>query len=418
MMIHRLRQRTVFRGLYLALLGALLLAACAGLTPTPTPTAPADTATNSPTLSPTASLTASPTLEPTFPLPIYTPITPIPNPLTLEVPPQVRVGVLLGLDALTPYAGRSDAVVIVLINEQSARASVVELPPDLFVYIPGVTMQRLNIAYATAGFAGISDTLRYNFGVRPSFYAAFHLNDFVSLIDDLGGITVQAGQGVHEFCGDNRPGRVEMDGQQAFCQFRLRFNIDEQDRNRRQAEIYRGFIARLARGGTLARLPELYEKYGSSIETNLKLDDLRALIPLALRMGDPSRVEFFYLSNNDFSAWTLPDQPLRSDVLLPVMSEVESTMRQALAFVLETAPESELAATLAYQLTISPTPTNTSTPTATATRTSTPYRSPIPTRTMTGTVTRTPLPTRTPTEPNYYPLTDTPTPTDTLTPTP
>lgn len=418
MTLQALRQRAIFRGLYLALLGALLLGACAGITPTPTATVPADTATASATLSPTPSLTASPTLEPTFPLPLYTPITPIPNPLTLELPPEVRVGVLLGLDALTPYVGRADAVVIVLLNEQTARASFIALPPDLFVYIPGVTMQRLNIAYATAGFAGVADTVRYNFGVRPSFYAAFHLNDFVSLVDDLGGITVQAGQGVHEYCGDNRPGRVEMDGQQAFCHFRLRFNIDEADRNRRQSEIYRALIARLARGGTLARLPELYDKYQGSIETNVDLDDLRAFVPLALRLGDPQRVEFFHLSNNDFNTWTLPDQPLRSDVLLPVSSEVESTMRQALAFVLAPVPESGLAATLAYQLTISPTPSNTSTPTNTPTRTSTPYRSPIPTRTATGTVTRTPGPTRTPTEPNYYPLTETPTPTETLTPTP
>jgi LCP family protein required for cell wall assembly len=412
------RRIVLFRGLYLLLIAGLALSACAGLTPTPTPALPTDTATASATLTATLTFTPSPTIEPTFPLPLYTPVIPIPAPVMLELPPEVQAGVFLGLDAVTPYVGRADAIVIVLINQNTARASVVSVPPDLFVYIPGLTMQRLNIAYASTGFQGISDTLRYNFGVRPSFYAALHLNDFVSLVDDLNGITVQAVQGVHEFCGDDPPGRVEMDGQKAFCHMRLRFGQDEADRNRREAEIFRGVLARLVRGGTLTRLPELYQGYKDSIETNLDLGDLAGYIPLALRLGDPRRVEYFHLSNDDSVTWTLPDQPLespRSDVLLPDMAEVASTMRQALDFVLAPVPESELAATLAYQLTISPTPTNTSTPTRTPTRTATPYRSPIPSRTNTGTPTRTPGPTRTPTEPNYYPLTETPTPTVTAT---
>lgn len=415
---YHLQRPWIFRGLYFLLLAGLFLAACTPLTPTPAPTLAPHTPTLSPTLSATPSLTPGATLAPTFPLPLYTPVTPIPPPVVLSLPPEVQVGVLLGLDALTPYVGRADAIVIVLVNQETARASFVSVPPDLFVYIPGLTMQRLNIAYATSGFGGISDTLLYNFGVRPSFYAALHLNDFVGLVDDLGGITVQAIQPVHEFCGDNPPGRVEMDGQQAFCHMRLRFGQDEADRNRRQAEVYRGFMARLLRGGTLVRLPELYDKYQGSIETNLDLDDLMGFIPLALRLGDSRRVEDFRLSNNDVITWTLPDQPLespRSDVLLPDMSEIESTMRQALAFVLAPVPESEIAATLAYQLTISPTPTITRTSTATPTRTATPYRSPIPSRTATGTATRTPGPTRTPTDANYYPLTETPTPTITET---
>ncbi len=412
------RKRAALRGMYLLLLAGIMLAACAGLEPLPTPTLPADTATASATPSTTASFTPSPTTEPTFPLPIYTPITPIPPPFALELPPEVHVGVFLGLDAVTPYAGQSDAVAIVLINQNTARASVISLAPDMFVYIPGLTMQRLNIAFPSAGFQGISDTLRYNFGVRPDFYAAVHLDDFVNLVDDLGGITIQAAQGVHEYCGDNPPGRVDMDGQQAFCHLRLRFDTDEADRSRRQDEVFRGVLARFVRGGTLARLPALYERYKDSIESNLDLRDLTGLVPLALRLGDPRRVEFYYLANDDLEIWTLPDMPLRADVLLPDQGEVQSTMRQALAFVLAPEPESDLAATLAYQLTISPTPTNTATATNTPTRTNTPYRSPIPSRTPTGTATRTPGPSRTPTEPNYYPVTDTLTPTPSETPSP
>lgn len=403
------------RFLLLVLLLIAVLAACAQQTPTPSPlpaTPPPASATASATLPPA---TAAPTLtiEPTFAPPQLTPITPIPPPVRVHLPPGVKVGVVMGSASLTPFVGLTKAIVLVIYNPDLARASLVALPNDAFVYLPGYTMQRLEIAYAVGGFEKLADTVAYNFGVRPTVYGLVHMNDLVHFVDDLGGITVNAKVQVPEYCGDNPAGNVHMDGQAAFCFARLRFGTDEADRNRRQLELYNGIFQRLVRGGTLVRLPELYNTYKDAIETNLTLLDFYESIPLALKLGDPSHVNFYNFTDNDFSPWELPDQPLRSVVLLLDRDEARSTVQQAVDFVMTPEPVHNIVKTLAAELTRTPTPTRTPTRTATFTRTPglrTPTITgtpPTPTRTVTGTP-----PTSTPTVSGTPP-----TPTRTVTPT-
>src|SRR5690606_15393329 len=108
------------------------------------------------TPSPGASTTPSPAggqaIWEDFDPPRLTPATPIPPPLTgLVVPEEVRVLVVAGLDRPLPYTGRTDAIALVIYHPRLARASLVSVPPDLFGYIPGYTMQRLYIAYAVGG---------------------------------------------------------------------------------------------------------------------------------------------------------------------------------------------------------------------------------------------------------------------------
>lgn len=418
--MHVNARRALFTILILAVTG-LILAACAALFPTPEPTAAVvpPGVTPSATLIPTITLTPTITPRPTFPLPLLTPITPIPPPVTdIELPEGLQVIALLGADAISPFVGRTDAVVIVVFNPQTGRASAILLPPDLFVYIPGYTMQRLNIAYAVGGFEQFASTIYYNLGILPTRYAVLHLNDFVNAVDDLTGISVQAGGFVLEMCGGSRPGQVEMDGQQAFCYSRVRFGADEEDRSRRQVAVYSAMLARLVRGGTLVRLPDLYAAYQHSVVTDLSLEDLNGYIPMLLRLGDPARMEYYFLPNDDLTPWQIPDQQLSPTVLLPDMEELASTVRQAIAFVMKDAPLSPVIGTLEGELTTTPTATATATRTRTSTSTPQPYRSPTMTRTPTRTHTPTETATRRPTRTPTITLTPTVTVTPTITATP
>ncbi len=56
---------------------------------------------------------------------------------------------------------------LILYNRRTSMASVISIPPDLFVYIPGYTMQRINNAYPVGGiyprqgYAGIQPGYRH-----------------------------------------------------------------------------------------------------------------------------------------------------------------------------------------------------------------------------------------------------------------
>jgi len=384
----------------LSLTGMLLcLALAACLSTNPAPAVPGATL-STPTPPPSATATASPTSEPglsatpttpldvtrtpwgNYPGPQGTPVTPIPRPFSgLSIPDSVKTGVLLGIDRPSPFSGRTDAVMLVFYSPDNARASLVSIPPDLFVYLPGYTMQRLNTAYALGGVDLVNTTLEYNLGVRPQIWAAFHLDPFTHLVDQLGGIIVYNQVLIWEQCGNIPPGPVRMDGQLALCYARFRRGMDEGDRNNRQLEVVRQVFLKMVRFGNLARLPSLYSAHQNTVESNLVLNDLLGLMPLALNLGDENRVATFYLGADELKEWQMSDA-FQSKVFLPRRAGMQIVLQDAINFVLTPAPLSDLVKTLEYLVTASPTITNTpsktATPWPTITRTLTPTLTPTP----------------------------------------
>lgn len=413
------------------LLGGLLiylgLAACTATAQTGSPTpvsSPSVTVTSSPVL---ASSTPCPgncriTTTPnppgpwgSYPAPTLAAVTEIPEPLSgLTVPDEVRTALFLGTDRTSQYGGRTNALMVVFYNPRTAKASVVSLPPILYVYIPGYTMQRLNVAYPVGGIAGLEQTLTYNLGIHVDWWLIAHLDDFASLIDDLNGLDITVARQVGTDNCTIKTGMQHLNGEKALCYVRLLPESNEVDRFRRQQEIARALFLRVVENGNLVRLPELYQKYQDSLRTNVGLGDLEGLIPLALKLGDTGRFKYFGLGEAEVAKWVLPGST--GQVLLPVRMGISALLQQAVDFVSVPQPLTDRVVTLEAELTVSPTPTTTPTATNTPTATSTPTRTKTPTRTITPTRTNTPTGTITPPTPTRT-ATRTPTGTLTITPT-
>ena len=406
---------------------AVFLATCGGPLQTPVPSLtplPTDTITPQPSVTPSLTITlpfrGTRQVWEDFAPPILTPVTPVPPPLTgLVIPEEVRVLVVAGVDRNAPYTGRTDAIALVIYHPRFARASLVSVPPDLFGYIPGYTMQRMYTAYATGGPERLMSALHYNLGVRPNSYAILNLDDFTQLIDDLGGINVSVIENVSRDCPGIIPGVILLNGDQTLCYMRLRYGEEEFARNRRQQEVLRTIFLRMVEGGNLARLPGLYDAYRGAIDTNLTRDEMLSAVPLALKLGDPSRIGYFTMSDRELNPWTISEKP-EAVVFVPEQDDLQVFIQQAIDYVSVPSPLREVVITLEYELTISPTPTNTYTVTATPTATNSPMPTFTLTRTITPTrtVTNTPPPTSTPLPTSTYTPTRTLTPTPTLTATP
>jgi LCP family protein required for cell wall assembly len=306
----------------------------------------------------------------------------------LVIPEEVRVLVIAGADRNVPYLGRTDAVAVVIYHPRLARASVISVPPDLYAYLPGYSMQRIYIAYPLGGPRMLNDALEYNLGIRPDEYAIFNLDSFSELINDLGGINVSALENIVRYCPGMMPGVVLMNGNQALCYMRLRLGEDEFARNRRQQEILRTVFLRLVEGGNLVRVPELYSQYRGSIDSNLTLEEISEALPLALKLGDPSRIGYFQMGSDELRTWKISEDPDAS-VFLPNRPALMKLMQKAIDYVTTPSPLSAVVVTLEYQMTVSPTPTVTNTPTPIPTPTTRPTNTPVRPRTATP-FTRTP----------------------------
>jgi len=332
--------------------------------------------------------------------PSIDPATPIPPPLEeLDLSDEILVWILLGSDTEPPFTGRTQAIHLLFIHPRFSKASLVSIPGDLYVYIPGYTMQRLNTAYALGGIETLRETLAYNFGVTPSRFVLAHPGDFQWLVDDIGTINVTVFYPIPLVCGGIPAGEITMDGALAVCYASFHDGIDEIDRMRRQQQLLQVVFRKLTHDGNLTKLPLLYTSYEGWVETDLSLTELMGSIPLALKLADPDRISYYIVGWDQFSLWQVPGYS-QAQVFLPDQESIRQILQQAINDVMTPAPLTNQVNTLeaqltdAYQATASP--ANTSTPTQTPTPTVT-Y---TPEPTTTGS-TLSPSPTITLTPPGY-----------------
>jgi polyisoprenyl-teichoic acid--peptidoglycan teichoic acid transferase len=353
-------------GVSLAMVVSMLwIAACSLPVFRPEPTPIEKTKQPTSTITPSATLTipAPPTelntpAQATFPGPTLVPVTAIPEPLTgaISVPDEVKSGILVGLDSSNGRNGRSNALILFFVNPRTSRASLITIPPDLFVYIPGYTMQRINVAYPVGGIELLQNTLRYNLGITPDFWIVAHPDDFVNLVNDLGGINVSVVDPIPTTCDGFPVGDVFMDGAHALCYVTLYKEKEtaSYQRSVRQEEVLRALFLRLVNGGNLVRMPELYGRYQASIRTNLGLNDLNSHLALLLNLGDAGRIGYFQINQDIVNPWILPDTD--TTVYIPRREALQPLLQQMIDYVSVPEQLTDRISTLVHELTVSPSP--------------------------------------------------------------
>jgi LCP family protein required for cell wall assembly len=315
-----------------------------------------DTLPTATPLSATLESTALPAAN-TTPLPLPTLLAPpdpgsnivAPTAIPTRVPPVDRHGydivniLIMGTDQeiTGDNFDRTDTMIILSVNRTTNTVSMLSLPRDLYVFIPGWTMQRLNLAYThgeqvgwtDGGFGLMRQTIFYNFGINVHYYALVNLSGFKQIIDTLNGVDVAVDCAIQDFplIGAPQPkqaqlnpgtdgkytlpvGFYHLDGGGALWYARSRHNSSDFDRGRRQQQLLRAIWRAARDSGQLAKLPELWSQATQVVKTNLGFQDMVGLLPIALSL-DPNQIEHFTLRRlYDTTPWTPPDG---SNVQLP-----------------------------------------------------------------------------------------------------
>jgi polyisoprenyl-teichoic acid--peptidoglycan teichoic acid transferase len=284
------------------------------------------------------------------------PVTPIPPPMPL-LGDQAGSGgdlinyLLIGSDQGSGSYFRTDTLIIASIRPRQQTVTLISIPRDLFVFIPGWTMQRINTAYLHGqsvkypggGAALLKDTIRYNLGIRIDHIAIVDFNGFKKIVDTLDGIDLPLvcpytdwrvinPNGNLENPNNWRlftvgPGLVHMDGEMALWYARSRLRSNDFDRGRRQQEALRAIYHRALKLNVLARLPDLYSQMNKIVRTDVDLNDILALAPMALKLDAP-RIRSYYISNKYVKAWWTPEG---ANVLLPKREKIEPMLLEAMS---------------------------------------------------------------------------------------
>jgi polyisoprenyl-teichoic acid--peptidoglycan teichoic acid transferase len=342
-------KKTIVIGILIMLMMALILSACNFLasitgdsnkvsissiptdaTVTLTPFLPV-ASTPTPLATRTPVMTNTPTLTPTY----FTP-TPVPWNYGLEYPEnQVRIA-LLGSDYRPSSGFRTDVIMIVSINPEDGTATVISFPRDLYVTVPGHGESRINTAYSYGGIELFNATMQENFGFQVDYYVITNMQGFVAIIDNLGGINVNAASyisdkcdlpmAVEGYCGVG-PGTVHMDGATALWYVRSRYSSSDFDRTRRAQEIIAAVLDRLLSFDVLSKIPNLYSIYSANVETNIDLDTVIQLAPLAPSLTQSNNVRRYAISYEQTQSYMTPSG---GQVLLPLYDQIYPILKDAL----------------------------------------------------------------------------------------
>lgn len=319
--------------------GDLLVTADPNATATPTPFGPIPP-TGTPL--PTATATATPRATPTsvnpwglFPGPTESSPTEIPREAPrIPAGPNVMNLVFLGSDQ-RPYspAFRTDTMMIVSLDRDKGTVTLLSIPRDLYVYIPGFRVNRINTVDGRGGPDLVALTLLYNFGVEIHHYVRVNFSGFMKTVDLLGGIDVQIGRSLVDRCGRRTwsyaPGVNHMDGFEALCYVRMRKTSSDFDRLRRQQEVVLAIFSKLLSLDGLRRVPELYSQMRTLVETDLELTDILPWLSLAERISsEPERVRRFAIDSSMAQGWT---NPTGARVQLPDREAILAMLAEAFA---------------------------------------------------------------------------------------
>lgn len=152
--------------------------------------------------------------------------------------PNIPVFILaIGIDGRPNAPGvvgdRGDALHLIGINPALRQASIIDIPRDTYVDIPGFGRDKINAAYFDGGPQLQANTIAALTGIRPAFILVTGFDGFQAMINEIGGVDVDVPFPMNDVFSQAHfaAGVHHMDGRDALAFSRNR-HIDQGDLKR------------------------------------------------------------------------------------------------------------------------------------------------------------------------------------------
>ncbi|HLL62258.1 MAG TPA: LCP family protein [Propionibacteriaceae bacterium] len=185
--------------------------------------------------------------------------------------------VLLGSDSRDPGNagnGRSDTIMVVHLNKKRNQAYIVSFPRDMYVTIPGYGKNKINAAYAFGGVQLTVRTLEQLTRTRMDHVALVDFEGFISLTNDLGGVTVMNDDAFSSHGYDYPEGEITIAGEQAlwFVRERKKLPNGDLDRAKNQRNVIKAIVAKGLSAGVVSD-PGTFTRFIGGVARHLTVDN-------------------------------------------------------------------------------------------------------------------------------------------------
>lgn len=218
--------------------------------------------------------------------------------------------VLVGIDKA---AGLTDSIQVFSLDTINKKSSIISIPRDMYVTIPGHGRNKINAAYkfgegdhAGGGATLLKQVIGNVVGTEITNFALIDFTGLRDIVDALGGIEInvtkaivdplfpaETGDGYSPF--SIKIGKQTLDGKTALKYARSRETTSDFDRARRQQEVIEAIRAKALSAGVLTnpiKLNNILKAISKNFKTDLDIDQMKTVISLYDQVTDANKFNF------------------------------------------------------------------------------------------------------------------------------
>jgi LCP family protein required for cell wall assembly len=206
---------------------------------------------------------------------------------------------------------RAGTLALTFIHPAKHRISLVSIPGDSLADIPGHGLDRIDHASVLGGYDLTKKAVAELTGIQVTRYAAVDFDGFIKLIDLLGGVEINMGQGMRftdeygKF--DLAPGRQVLNGTEALQYVRFRNGSGDIGRVERQKVLLHAVYEKAMQPDSIMKLPRLTELAKKYIITDLTTPEMIRVAGFARQVNKEIRFQSYTLPGKFYETYWQPD---------------------------------------------------------------------------------------------------------------
>ncbi|WP_262118886.1 LCP family protein [Bacillus subtilis] len=247
---------------------------------------------------------------------------------------------LLGIDSRdfkgeTVDDARSDANVLVTFNRKNKSATMLSIPRDSYVNIPGYGYDKFTHAHAYGGVKLSAKTVEKLLDIPVDYVIESNFDAFKDVVDELNGVSinVESEKIVNQIKKDTKgkvilkTGVQTLNGEEALAYVRTRKADTDFQRGQRQMEVLNAIIKKSKSLSSIPAYDDIVDSLGENLKMNLSLNDAIGLFPFiaSLKSVDTEQLTgsdmYLYSSRERKKLYYLK---LNSDKLEEVKTELKN----------------------------------------------------------------------------------------------
>lgn len=202
---------------------------------------------------------------------------------------EIRAIAMFGLDGRDQSSinGRSDSIMLLVINTKLNKVKLVSILRDSYVAIEGHDKQKLGHAYAHGGAQLAVKTLNQNFHLNISDYVTTNFEGMTNIIDSIGGVDVEITEKESGSIPDaTGAGVLHMNGKQALAYSRIRMIDTDNRRADRQKTVLKAMLKQVKTNVSPTQYVGLAKDAMSHVETSLSYGEMVSFANMLAKIND------------------------------------------------------------------------------------------------------------------------------------